>query len=551
VGRAEFRSPSDFYSVEDDQAQTAYFDSSNRISGTALDGVYQTTITIPRASDGGTWKLRFVYGTDSARNNSAYSSTPDTYNSAYPAGTPVDLVVTSPHPITINHPEIYNYKGYVKNVSTYPPGFPPFGLSVGDSFSATLTLFYYTIGSTFVTGGAYGGVGGYGFYSANRSPELGYTTIYPSDGSSTASVSIDASEGYSDFSFDCGTGYTGFDLSVTDPSGRAANASDIFSSLRSGDWPVSSGTFAPSACETGGENVTVNVRGSFPLETELLKVQSKTPPPSGVSPAQWSGVFSSSAASNRAGTYFNANAPAQFITYTVSVLHRGTYRVLVGVQTKPNKGKFQLAIDGVNQGSVQDQYAATAGYTFRDLGTVVFTTTGNKAFTFTVAGRNASSTGYTLAFDYVHLVPTLRQETESLKVQSMTPIPSGYTSAQWFGKFNASGASGGAGTYLNATAQGNYITYTVPVVKAGMYHVRVGIQTKPDKGIFQLAINGLNVGQPQDEYYPSITYAVRDLGPVSFSVAGSYAFKFAVTGKNASSTGYTLAFDYIDLLPVQ
>src|SRR4029453_9987504 len=84
---------------------------------------------------------------------------------------------------------------------------------------------------------------------------------------------------------------------------------------------------------------------------------------------------------------------------------------------------------------------------------------------------------------------------------------------------------------------------------AGTYRVRVGIQTKPDKGIFRLAINGLNIGQPQDEYSPSVTYAVRDLGTVSFPTAGNYAVKFTVTGKNASSSGYTLAFDYIELIP--
>jgi hypothetical protein len=89
----------------------------------------------------------------------------------------------------------------------------------------------------------------------------------------------------------------------------------------------------------------------------------------------------------------------------------------------------------------------------------------------------------------------------------------------------------------------------VPVAKTGTYHVRVGIQTKPNKGIFQLAVNGMNIGQPQDEYASTVTYDVRDLGTVSFSAAGNYGFKFTVTGKNPSSTGFTLGFDYIELVP--
>jgi len=78
--------------------------------------------------------------------------------------------------------------------------------------------------------------------------------------------------------------------------------------------------------------------------------------------------------------------------------------------------------------------------------------------------------------------------------------------------------------------------------------VRVGIQTKPNKGIFQLAINGINQGLPQDEYKSSVAYNERDLGTVYLN-SGNQAFKFTVGGKNASSVGYTLAFDYIELVP--
>ncbi|MEZ0217857.1 MAG: hypothetical protein ACAH89_12035, partial [Rariglobus sp.] len=41
-----------------------------------------------------------------------------------------------------------------------------------------------------------------------------------------------------------------------------------------------------------------------------------------------------------------------------------------------------------------------------------------------------------------------------------------------------------------------------------------------------------------------------DLGNVTFGTAGNKAFKFTVTGKNASSAGYNLNFDYIKLTPV-
>jgi len=151
------------------------------------------------------------------------------------------------------------------------------------------------------------------------------------------------------------------------------------------------------------------------------------------------GIFNgagATAASGGAGTYFNANAIGNYITYTVPVAKPGTYQVRVGIQTRSNKGKFQLAINGLNVGQRQDEYNPSVTYVARDVGVVALTTAGNYAFKFTVTGKNASSSGYTLAFDYIELIPTTRFETELLNVQSKTPPPTGVSPAKWFGVFN-------------------------------------------------------------------------------------------------------------------
>ena len=109
------------------------------------------------------------------------------------------------------------------------------------------------------------------------------------------------------------------------------------------------------------------------------------------------------------------------------------------------------------------------------------------------------------------------------------------------------GASGGAYAVLKATGPGDFVTYSAPIVAAGTYDVKVGIQTQNNRGVFQLAITGVNQGTPRDEYSPTIGYEVRDLGTVTFISGGYQAFRFVVTGRNPSSSGYTLALDYIDL----
>ena len=62
--------------------------------------------------------------------------------------------------------------------------------------------------------------------------------------------------------------------------------------------------------------------------------------------------------------------------------------------------------------------------------------------------------------------------------------------------------SGGAAGLLRSTKVGDYIDYTIPVNRSGTYDVKLGIRTDNNQGIFQLAIDGVNHGSPQDGYPP-------------------------------------------------
>jgi hypothetical protein len=78
--------------------------------------------------------------------------------------------------------------------------------------------------------------------------------------------------------------------------------------------------------------------------------------------------------------------------------------------------------------------------------------------------------------------------------------------------------------------------------------VKYAVKKYSTRGIAQLAINGTNLGPAEDQYAPTNVWQEFDLGTVSLA-AGNQVFKFTVTGKNASSTGYTLSWDYIKLTP--
>lgn len=134
----------------------------------------------------------------------------------------------------------------------------------------------------------------------------------------------------------------------------------------------------------------------------------------------------------------------------------------------------------------------------------------------------------------------IRFEAESLAVQAK----SGATHAV----INDAQMSGNAGTLLSNATVGSSVTYAVPVPAAGTYNVKVRVKTGPRRGVFQLAINGGNQGQAQDEYSPNVQYQTRSLGTVTFASGGNKAFKFTVAGRNPNSAGVALVFDSIDLV---
>ena len=108
-------------------------------------------------------------------------------------------------------------------------------------------------------------------------------------------------------------------------------------------------------------------------------------------------------------------------------------------------------------------------------------------------------------------------------------------------------ASGGSWVSLVANTTGDYIQFTVNVTQTGTYNVKYRYKAYNSRGKYQLSIGGTNQGSEVDQYASSATWREVDLGNVSFSSTGSKTFKFSVTGKNSSSSGYTGSVDYIKL----
>jgi len=111
------------------------------------------------------------------------------------------------------------------------------------------------------------------------------------------------------------------------------------------------------------------------------------------------------------------------------------------------------------------------------------------------------------------------------------------------------GYSGGQGTILEGNAVGDFVSYTVNVPEARTYDVRVRIKRLGNRGIWQFSSNGVNHGPTVDGFAATASFPEIDLGNVAFSSAGNKTIRFQVTGRNASSTSFWIALDFIRLIP--
>jgi hypothetical protein len=132
------------------------------------------------------------------------------------------------------------------------------------------------------------------------------------------------------------------------------------------------------------------------------------------------------------------------------------------------------------------------------------------------------------------------------EVESATVFDASKSSGPAYRVFSWNGFSDGQGTTLDATVAGQSVTITLYVPAAGVYDVKFATKTYATRGIVQLKINGANIGSTEDLYSNSAVWKLFDLGTVSLPL-GKVPFVFTSINKNAASSGFTLALDYITL----
>jgi hypothetical protein len=122
----------------------------------------------------------------------------------------------------------------------------------------------------------------------------------------------------------------------------------------------------------------------------------------------------------------------------------------------------------------------------------------------------------------------------------------GFTSGRVERVFSDTAANGGAGAILEGHAVNDFVSFTINVPQTGVWGIRPSHKRSNNRGTWQLSVDGTNVAGAQDGFSSSVSFTEVDLGAVNLT-AGNHTFRFAVTGKNGSSTDFWIALDYIKL----
>jgi hypothetical protein len=122
-----------------------------------------------------------------------------------------------------------------------------------------------------------------------------------------------------------------------------------------------------------------------------------------VSPGDLQADVTSNYASGGSSNSATLNAVNDYVGFTATNVPAGTYNLRVRFRNSKANGIWQLATNGANTGTATDGHDVDPNYAEVDFGTVTYSTTANKVYRFTVAGKNPASSSYNIGIDRITL----------------------------------------------------------------------------------------------------------------------------------------------------
>lgn len=315
--------------------------------------------------------------------------------------------------------------------------------------------------------------------------------------------------------------------------------------------------------QTGGMGSDMDTT-VYPVET-LEYTTAHVTTGSGKTPLEY-GIYEVSYATAPATDYNRVKSETigDFIQFEIDVPAAGTYTVSAETYLHQTRAKYKLYLPDqqIYLGEEKDQYCdydTSQIYDSADriqldtFGDVTVANAGKLKLRFEVTGKNAASTGYSMAFCDIQLKNVADNTVTVIPVKGLptTTVPESTSEAVESGLYDTSFAMAPSTKYqrLLTSAVGDYVEYTLSLPTAGTYTLGAQTYTQKGRGTYRVYLpdSGVYLGETYDQYGVADTDSadriVTDIfGEVTVTEPKTIRVRFEVAGKNTSSTGYSLAF---------
>lgn len=265
------------------------------------------------------------------------------------------------------------------------------------------------------------------------------------------------------------------------------------------------------------------------------------------------GTWSWSGASARifGGAYASATATAgtQWLEFENATASPGTFRVRFLCFTSTNSGIVHVLLNGVDTGARADLYSgSTVDNVVVNSSTFQIPAYTRATLRLVTGSKNALSTGYGLRLQHICLEKVSDGRDEGRTIDDLpwrydvppwayesggaTPVVSITTGARW-------------GSYYAVVNQNEYLEYRL-FLPAGTYTLLCIARHNTNRAIATVTLNGNTIGSMDQYAGASTDNASSSIAGIVVTTTGVHTLRLTGATKNVSSSGYSLAANWLE-----
>ncbi|WP_234404936.1 fibronectin type III domain-containing protein [Paenibacillus bouchesdurhonensis] len=145
--------------------------------------------------------------------------------------------------------------------------------------------------------------------------------------------------------------------------------------------------------------------------------------------------------------------------------------------------------------------------------------------------------------DYSEFSSTIQIETLSgVYVYEFESLEGATHSGDRLSRIEENVSSAGKHVFYESNAAGDWIEFPF-AAEAGIYQLDLRVKQFNNRGVSQIYVDGIAIGQPLDLYNPSARHIHTQVGQITLDNRAGHTIRFEIMDKNSASSNYILGLD--------